>query len=199
MNFGCLQKTLTEKLGKHFNIFQIDGCFLTKFYRICAKNKWGRLVPKNKSLSMFSCTNSVKSYIYIWFFFPTLSGRLYIGADFVFAFGFCFNQSSSGLFGSFSSTSLCLVLCNCCDMDFLNLASLQSSQPCDDIPSWEAAFIITGNRSQGRDMRDEVDCFDVKHWIQWDLERVNKGVRRVWDGQVGTRLKDTTWWNFIKF
>lgn len=60
-----------------------------------------------------------------------------------------------------------LLVSHCCDGDFLMLASLQSSQPCDEIPSQGAAFIITGNALQGRDTRD---VLVGKRCINWDVE-----------------------------
>lgn len=60
------------------------------------------------------------------------------------------------------------------------LASLQSSQPCDEIPSRVVASIITGNGLQGQDMRDmNWILLMVKHCIKWDMGMVYKDERRV--------------------
>lgn len=58
------------------------------------------------------------------------------------------------------------------------LASLQSSQPCDEIPSRVAASIITGNGLQGRDMREmKWILLMVKHRIKWDMTKDEGRVR----------------------
>lgn len=60
------------------------------------------------------------------------------------------------------------------------LASLQSSQPCDEIPSRVVASIITENGLQGRDMREmKWILLMVKHRIKWDMAVVDKDERRV--------------------
>lgn len=66
------------------------------------------------------------------------------------------------------------------------LASPQSSEPCDEIPSRVAAFIITGNGLQGWDIREvKWILLMAKHWIKWDMGMVYRDERRVWERQVG--------------
>lgn len=73
------------------------------------------------------------------------------------------------------------------------LASLQSSQPCDEIPSRVAASIITGNGLQGRDMREMKWILLMgKHSIRWDMGTVDGDERRVCERQLGIDLKDKT-------
>lgn len=62
-----------------------------------------------------------------------------------------------------------LLVSHCCDRDFLMLASLQSSQPCDEIPGRVADSIITGNGLQGWDMREmKWILLMPKRCIKWD-------------------------------
>ena len=59
------------------------------------------------------------------------------------------------------------------------LASLQSSQPCDEIPSRVAADIITGNGLQGRGMREMKWILLMgKHSIRWDMGAVDRDESR---------------------
>lgn len=81
---------------------------------------------------------------------------------------------------------------HCYDRDFLMLASLQSSQPCDEIPSRVAAPIITGNGLQGWDMREmKWILLMAKHCIKWDMGMVDDEMRDE-EGQLGICLKDKT-------
>ena len=73
-----------------------------------------------------------------------------------------------------------VLVSHCCDRDFLMLASLQSSQPCDEIPSRVAASIITGDGLQGWDMREmKWILLMAEHCIKWDMGMVDKDEMRV--------------------
>lgn len=68
-----------------------------------------------------------------------------------------------------------LLVSHCCDRDFLILASLQSSQPCDEILGRVAASIIAGDGLQGWDMRAmKWILLMAKHCIKWDMGVVVK-------------------------
>lgn len=79
--------------------------------------------------------------------------------------------------------------------DFLMLASRRSSQPCDEIPSWVAASIITENGLQWRDVRGRKWILLMgKYRTKWDMRIVECDARRVWEKKVGIDPRLKTRW-----